>query len=110
MSASWDEHGLYKDNTPFSGGAIYTARFNLSPKQSKADTHYRVFFKHKNGEINSHRIDTIDPMNAYIKSTMLSDDSIDGYILCVWINGEYRECRHSKGWDTNIKLRNLPIT
>lgn len=104
MSECWDEHGLYKDNTPFSGEAIYKARFRIPihHQQPKKNTHYRVFFKHNDGTLSSHREYPIDAMNDYITREVASDCSIAGYLLCSWINNEYRECRHSRGWDTTI--------
>lgn len=112
MSECWDEYGLYNDNTPFNGEAIYKSQIYIEPQQPQNDYHYRVFFKHNNGTLSSNREYTIDAMNNYIKREVASDCSIAGYLLCSWINNEYRECRHSRGWDTTIthSLMNGQIT
>jgi len=92
------------DYAPFNGDEIICTHFYWNPVVTNKDPHYRVFLKHKDGTINSVRKYTIDIMNSYIKSVMNSNDVVD-YMLCEWVNNEYRECRHSKGW--NIKIKDL---
>lgn len=92
------------DCAPFNGSEIICAHFSYTPIIANKDPHYRVFFKHKDGTISSERKYPIDIMNSYIKNVLNSNDIVD-YILCNWVNNEYRECRHSKGW--NIKIKDL---
>ena len=91
------------DMAPFNGGEVICAHFYWNPAVTNKDPHYRVFFKHKDGTINSVRKYQIDIMNSYIKSEMISDSDIVEYMLCNWVNNEYRECRRSGGWNTSIK-------
>lgn len=91
------------DRAPFNGGEIICASFSHTPIIANKDPHYRVFLKHKDGSISSERKYPIDTMNSYIKSVMNSNNDIVDYLLCNWVNNEYCECRHSKGWDIKIK-------
>lgn len=98
------------DRAPFNGGEIICRHFSYSPVTANAnkDPHYRVFLKHKDGTISSERKYTIDVVNSYIKNVMNSNGDIVDYMLCSWVNNEYRECRHSKGWDIDLKDLNIP--
>lgn len=93
------------DCAPFNGDEVICARFYCNPVVTNKDPHYRVFFKHKDGTISSERKYPIDIMNSYIKSAMNSNSDIVDYMLCNWLNNEYRECRRSSGW--NIKIKDL---